>query len=150
MKILIPIDESEYSKAALNSVLSRPWPDGTQFKVITVIEPFHPEAAGWHTNYVPLAVEAQRVHTELAQKIVDDAKVALEDKFGQSNATSEVIEGYIKEKILDTAAQWQADLIVLGSHGRRGFGKFLLGSVSESVATHAHCSVEIVRVQHKQ
>ena len=47
--------------------------------------------------------------------------------------------------ILDAAKTWAADLIVLGSHGRHGLERFLLGSVSEAVAVHAHCSVEIVR-----
>ena len=40
---------------------------------------------------------------------------------------------------------WSADLIVLGSHGRRGWDRFLMGSVAESVAVHAHCSVEVIR-----
>jgi nucleotide-binding universal stress UspA family protein len=40
---------------------------------------------------------------------------------------------------------WNADLIVVGSHGRRGFDRYVMGSVSESVALHAHCSVEVVR-----
>jgi nucleotide-binding universal stress UspA family protein len=48
--------------------------------------------------------------------------------------------------ILDTAAKWHADLIVIGSHGRKGLDRFLLGSVSEAVARHAPCSVQIVRV----
>lgn len=47
---------------------------------------------------------------------------------------------------LEQASKWGADLIVLGSHGRKGLKHFLLGSVSETVARHAICSVEIVRV----
>jgi nucleotide-binding universal stress UspA family protein len=47
--------------------------------------------------------------------------------------------------ILDAAKTWGSDLIVLGSHGRRGMDRFLMGSVSEAVAIHAHCSVEVVR-----
>jgi nucleotide-binding universal stress UspA family protein len=47
--------------------------------------------------------------------------------------------------ILDEVEKWGADLIVLGSHGYRGWRRFLLGSVSHAVATHARCSVEIVR-----
>ena len=47
--------------------------------------------------------------------------------------------------------EWNAsyDLIVVGSHGRRGFRRFLLGSVSEAVAMNAHCSVVVVRAQRK-
>ena len=47
--------------------------------------------------------------------------------------------------LLDEAKLWGADLIVLGSHGLHGFERMLLGSVSESVAMHAHCSVEVIR-----
>ncbi|HEY9713228.1 MAG TPA: universal stress protein [Chroococcales cyanobacterium] len=147
MNILIPIDESEYSRAALDAVLERPWPAKAQFKVITVVEPFHPEAAGWQTTYVPLAIEAQRMHNEAAQKLVDEAGSELAALFGKENVTAEMHEGYIKDKILDTASHWPADLIVVGSHGRRGFGRVLLGSVSEAIARHAHCSVEIVKVR---
>jgi nucleotide-binding universal stress UspA family protein len=50
-----------------------------------------------------------------------------------------------KELILQDADEWGADLIVCGSHGRRGLSRFLLGSVSEAIATHAKCSVEIIR-----
>ena len=146
MKILIPIDESEHSKAALAAVLNRPWPSGTEFKVVTIVEPFHPEAAGWHTSYVPLAVEAQKTQVAQAQQLVEDAARDLSSKFGQGFVSSEVLEGYIKEKILDEAAHWPSDLIVLGSHGRKGISRVLLGSVSEAIARHAHCSVEIVKM----
>ena len=47
--------------------------------------------------------------------------------------------------ILHEAQEWHADLIVLGSHGRSGFDRVVMGSVSEAVALHAKCSVEIVR-----
>jgi universal stress protein A len=53
--------------------------------------------------------------------------------------------GDIREKIIDRASDWGADLIVVGSHGRSGIQRFLLGSVAEFVARNAHCSVEIVR-----
>jgi nucleotide-binding universal stress UspA family protein len=55
-------------------------------------------------------------------------------------------EGDVRETILDTAQEWKADLIVIGSRGRSGVQRLLLGSVAEPVARHAPCSVEIVRV----
>ena len=59
--------------------------------------------------------------------------------------SSEAILGHAEEAILAAAREWQADLILLGSHGHRAWERFLLGSVSQAVAWHAHCSVEIVR-----
>jgi nucleotide-binding universal stress UspA family protein len=50
-----------------------------------------------------------------------------------------------KSIIMDEAEKWGADLIVVGSHGHRGIERFLLGSVSEGVALHAKCSVEVIR-----
>jgi nucleotide-binding universal stress UspA family protein len=43
------------------------------------------------------------------------------------------------------AAEWPADTIVLGSHGRKGLERLLLGSVSYNLVRHAPCSVEVVR-----
>jgi nucleotide-binding universal stress UspA family protein len=56
-----------------------------------------------------------------------------------------VLEGSAKQKITEEAEEWQADLIVVGSHGYKAFQRMLLGSVSHAVAQHAKCSVEIVR-----
>ena len=61
--------------------------------------------------------------------------------------TTVVELGNVKSKILDTAERWRADLIVLGSYGRTGLERFLMGSLAEAVARHARCSVEIVRIQ---
>lgn len=146
MKILLAIDDSPHSTAALEGVLSRPWPEGSEFKVVSVVEPFHPEYAGWHTSYVPLALEAQKELLESTKEMVAEAALQLEAKFGSDLITMEVLEGYIKDKIIETAREWPADLIVMGSHGRRGFTRFLLGSVSEAVVSHAPCSVEIVKL----
>jgi nucleotide-binding universal stress UspA family protein len=65
------------------------------------------------------------------------------------NVTTAVVQGDPKSIILDNAKTWGADLIVLGSHGRKGLERFLVGSVSEAVLRHAHCSVEIVRLPPK-
>jgi nucleotide-binding universal stress UspA family protein len=53
--------------------------------------------------------------------------------------------GDARQVILDEATDWGADLIVLGSHGYHGIDRLMLGSVSESVAMHARCSVEVIR-----
>ena len=60
--------------------------------------------------------------------------------------TSLVSEGDARDVILKHSENWRADLIMVGSHGRTGLDRFLMGSVSEAVAHHARCSVEIVRV----
>lgn len=60
--------------------------------------------------------------------------------------TTAIEEGDPRFAIADYAAQWKADLVVVGSHGRKGLGRLLIGSVAEYVVRHAHCAVLIVRV----
>ena len=64
---------------------------------------------------------------------------------GKFYVSTELVEGHPKSKIIDIADNWRADMIVLGSHGRTGLSRFLMGSVSQAVVRHAHCSVEIIR-----
>lgn len=58
-----------------------------------------------------------------------------------------VEEGDPRSTIINHAKKWGANLIVAGSHGRKGLDRFLMGSVAEFVVRHAPCSVEIVRTK---
>jgi nucleotide-binding universal stress UspA family protein len=73
------------------------------------------------------------------------AKAAEKLRGTKLNVSTELVEGDPKSHIIDFAKEWHADLIVLGSHGRTGLSRFLMGSVSQAVVRHAQCSVEIVR-----
>jgi len=64
-----------------------------------------------------------------------------------SESLSVLLDG-TKEVILKEASDWGADWIIVGSHGRQGTERFLMGSVSEAVAAEAACSVEVVRAPH--
>ncbi|MBX3075204.1 universal stress protein [Candidatus Obscuribacterales bacterium] len=150
MNILLAIDGSTFSHAAVDEVLNRPWPSDTRFKVLTVVEPFHPEYAGWHGNYVPVAMEAQKELIDSSQSLVNQTAAQLGARFAPEQIESEVKEGYIKDVIIEVAKDWHADLIIMGSHGRKGITKFLLGSVSEGVLSEAPCSVEIVKIKSEQ
>jgi nucleotide-binding universal stress UspA family protein len=146
MKILIATDGSDYSKAAVNSVAERPWPEGSEVKIISAMNvPFAPTTEGWvmPDSYYS---ELDRVAREQAEAAVKDAVERIESgKASGLEMITKIISGSAGEVILDEAERWDADLIVLGSHGYSGWQRFLLGSVSHAVATHAHCSVEIVR-----
>ena len=148
MKILIATDGSDYSKAAVNSVAERPWPEGSEVKIISAMNvPFAPTTEGWvmPDSYYS---ELDRVAREQAEAAVKYAVERIESgKAPRLEIITKIIGGSAREVILDEAERWDADLIVLGSHGYSGWRRFLLGSVSHAVATHAHCSVEIVRQQ---
>ncbi len=86
------------------------------------------------------------LHAEMrrrAQELVDRARVRLEA--AHVRVRGELYEGDARELILRCADDWQPDVIVVGSHGRRGLERFLLGSVAEGVVRHAPCSVDGVR-----
>jgi nucleotide-binding universal stress UspA family protein len=94
-------------------------------------------------NYFNELEDATRAQAEAA---VDQAAKRIESaNTSKLEITTEIVDGPAKNAILDRAERWGADLIMIGSHGYSGWQRFLLGSVSHAVATHAHCSVEIVR-----
>jgi len=145
MKILIAIDDSKFSEAAVLSVVARPGPPGTEIKVLHVLEPPSILMGRQMTAHDPEFESVWQALQEQAEALV--AKVTAQLQGAGLNVTPALAEGDPKSRIIDVAGEWHADLIVLGSHGRRGLGRFLMGSVSEAVVHHAHCSVEIVRTQ---
>ena len=146
MKILLATDGSVYSKAAVNSVAERPWPEGSEVQIISAMEiSYAPATENWvlPEGYYS---ELERVAREQAAAAVQDAAERIgSGKSSGLEITTKIISGSAREVILDEAERWGADLIVLGSHGYSGWQRFLLGSVSHAVAMRAHCSVEIVR-----
>ncbi len=91
-------------------------------------------------------MELERVAKEQAEAAVKYAVERIRSgKTAGLEITTMIKSGSAREVILDEAESWDADLIVLGSHGYSGWQRFLLGSVSHAVAMRAHCSVEIVR-----
>ena len=139
MKILLATDGSDCSILAAYSIANRPWPVGSQIKVISVREllvPVYPEGL---LNEV---LEAARKHAEDA---ADNARQTLKEAGLKVCDGQAMPVGDARTVLLDEASAWGTNLIVLGSHGRHGFDRMLLGSVSESVALHAHCSVQVIR-----
>lgn len=146
MKILLAVDGSPCSDVAIEEVARRPWPDGSSVKVLTAFElptPPTPEAWALPVNYFQEMDVALR---KQAHHIVEQALEKLRSKLDKSiSLDSAVLPGPPRTIILEEAESWEADLIVLGSHGYRAWERFLLGSVSQAVVSHAKCSVEVVR-----
>lgn len=143
MKILIAIDGSPSSDAAVAEVARRPWPPRSEVRVITVDTPVEPSLArGGSVTAFDEIVRRQRA--ELAKRL-HDATVVLSQVEPPLHVTSGLLEGWPKDTIVAEAERWGADLIVVGSHGYGPIRRFFLGSVSLYVAHNAPCSVEIVR-----
>jgi nucleotide-binding universal stress UspA family protein len=143
MKILLAVDGSPCSDRAIEEVGRRPWPEGSEVKIVSAFEmPLAAAQEGWalpqgYFDEIDLVVRKQ------AQTIVEQAQEKLKSKAVIVNG--QFLPGSPKTVILDEAEEWGADLIVVGSHGYRAWERFLLGSVSQSVVSHAKCSVEVVR-----
>jgi len=150
MKILLAVDGSPCSDAAIDEVARRPWPEGSSVKVLTAYElptPPTPEAWALPLNYFNEMDAALR---KQAQNVVDDAIEKLKSRLTRIALDGALLPGPPRTVILDEAENWGADLIVVGSHGYRAWERFLLGSVSQAVVSHAKCSVEVVRCRQQQ
>jgi nucleotide-binding universal stress UspA family protein len=143
MKVLLAVDGSPASDVVIGIVARRPWPPDTEVKVLSVAHPFPfvPEPVGMGIHFDSLAQERKR-----ATGFVSAAVSKLGEDAPHLRTTSEVAEGSPAKGIIDVAARWRADLIMLGSKGRGAVASFLMGSVSFNVVLHAPCSVEVARV----
>ena len=139
MKILMAVDDSRFVEDRLQAVLTRSCAEQTEVLVLHILQPLTPAPPQMDAGYVPeLAGEKAA-----AQALVE--RIAEELRRGGLKAYTRVEVGDARAGILGCAEEWGADLIVVGSHGQNSIQRLLLGSVSEYVATHARCSVEIVR-----
>ena len=144
MKILIGVDGSAHSRAALDHVKAMPWPKGTNVVVLTVSIPIIAytvvDAGGltWMQS-------AEEEMTTQAQTLAASVEQELRD--AGFSVESRVVKGDPRDALIDAARGMHADLIVVGSHGRTGLAKLVLGSVATHVVTHAPCSVLVVKMK---
>lgn len=147
MKVLLAVDGSEFSDTAVRKVAGRPWPAGSEIRIISVAEPppltAMPETWGPPTDLYDRMEREERNRAAAAANRAE-ARLRASATAGMK-VTADVIDGFPKEAIIQESERWGADLIVVGSHGYRGLKRLWLGSVSLAVASHAKCSVEIVR-----
>jgi nucleotide-binding universal stress UspA family protein len=144
MKILLATDGTKYSEAATQAITATFDPKNSNILILQAVEPLSystpPQMA---PGYAPELAQKREEQKQQAQHSL--AKAAKTLQAAGFAVETRIVEADPRNAILDVADEWNTDLIVLGSHGRRGIQKFLIGSVAESVARHARCSVLIVR-----
>ena len=145
MKILLAIDGSAHSAAAVEEVASREWPPGTEVEVLTIVHSTMPLLLDPAFVMAAAYVETTQQLRRLAPELLDAAAARLRRDHPHLAITTKALEGTPRELIVQEAADWSADLIVLGSHGHGPLRQALLGSVATGVAADAACAVEIIR-----
>ena len=147
MKVLIPTEGSDFSKAAIMKCCRMfDESDHTEIEVIAVSEPAYTPAEpfGVSSEYVR---DLDAATLKKANENAAQAAGYIRKSFPNLavGLTTKVVEGSPKQAIVEEAENWGADLIIMGSHGYGFWQRALLGSVSESVVHHAPCSVLVVR-----
>jgi nucleotide-binding universal stress UspA family protein len=127
-------------------VADRGWPEGSEVKLLFVIEPPVALAGEATTPLDDFYIRFEKSVRDYANTAVKHAAEQLRaSKFQFRRVTADMITGHAKFMILSEAEKWQADLIVIGAHSPHGMRHPWLGSTAQSVVLHAKCPVELIR-----
>lgn len=140
-KILVPYDASEYSNRAFKNALEIGKKNYSGITVVTVIDVYYTVNFAYVSKTDPNIVK-KLVNT--AEKFIMKLKpLAVKEGVPFS---FKILQGpSIVKALVDFTKSGKFDLIVIGSHGRTGFSKLVLGSVSNGIANHVKCPVMIVK-----
>jgi nucleotide-binding universal stress UspA family protein len=149
MRVLLAVDRSKYSQAALCTLIEQVRPERAQVRVLHMVE--------WNEGLEPAFYFAEGPHAardllaahERADTTAENLVAAATTRLRDAGFKAEPIvqDGDAAAGILQMAEEWHADLVVMGSHGRHGLQRLLLGSVSDVVVRRANCAVLVVRGQ---
>lgn len=140
VRIIVGVDGSKGAEAAINAVAERHWPTGSEARIVNGFPVIPPIGADYAAAAIAewVADEKARVG-QMVEKAVERFKAA-----GLTVSTVMKQED-ARQSLLSEAETWGADCIFIGARGMGAIERFLIGSVSSYVATHAPCSVEVVR-----
>ena len=156
MRILIGYDGSEHSDAAIDDLKRAGLPRDSDVLIVSVGDllmssPDLSEVLGHAlpSGRIASALKKAQTHAERVTKEAEDAAARAERRvrelFPQWKVRTEVKIGTPGWELIDTANKWNADLIVVGSHGHSALKRLFLGSVSKRVVTDSHRSVRVAR-----
>ncbi|CAN5612831.1 MAG: universal stress protein [Pyrinomonadaceae bacterium] len=147
MKVLFATDGGKQCDAAIGALKLLALKEADELKIISVVDMALPMAIDIYGGYLPDTTDLEKTARDNASKILSETSEKLK---GFADATGIAVSGEIlfgspDSRIVQTAEEWKADLIIVGSHGYSRWERLLLGSVSDSVVHHAPCSVFVVR-----
>lgn len=143
MRVLLAYDGSAGATEAAALTQAIPWPNDSELRVVSVIEPILSAMSGpWDRGYV-LSPELDAAVTASANETLR----GVVDRFASSGRSVDgsVLRGRAASVIVDDARDFRADLVVIGSRGHGAIATLLLGSVSSEVVDHAPCPVLVAR-----
>lgn len=144
IRILIGVDHSKDSNAAVEAVCSRNWPRGTEARLLAAVDTVMAITPDSSQPAIMKWIEVgDEENWEAVRKIFEPAAEKL--RVLGLDAAVMIRRGNPADEIIDEAETWGAECIFLGAKGTRGIERLLLGSVSSAVSARAHCSVEVVR-----
>ena len=145
MKVLLAIDGSSQSQAAVVEAAGLPWPKETEMEILTVIHPTIPLLAEPTLVIAAMSVQEAEEQRQRAPLLVQVASEQIRRGSPNVSVRTKILEGVPAHVIVEEARDWSADLIVVGSHGYGFMKRMLLGSVAGAVVANAPCSVHVVR-----
>lgn len=143
-KILVPTDGSELSGQAVSAAIDFARGSGAELVAISVVEPY-PLASAEGAMAIDLSAEMhqrQQVAKDSVDKVAQAAKAA-----AIACTTLTAYSAQPHEEIINAAIQNNCDLIFMATHGRRGLGRLLVGSVTQNVLAHSTIAVLALRPQ---
>lgn len=148
LRLVVGVDNSAYGNAAVDAVLQRQWPAGTQVRLLTVVDTVMSVAPDPATPAIPKWIEVD--DEENWDPVRDIFKPSVDKLHSVGlDAAVTIRRGNPKDEIVEEAQSWGAHCVFVGAKGMRGVDRLLMGSVSSAVSARAHCSVEVVRVKAK-
>lgn len=138
MRIVVGVDGSAASRVACDFVCSRTWPSGTQIRLVAAVEP----QIDW-TGLAPVPIDTSETERARLEEVLEERADALR---ARSYAVEPLLEiGHPADLLMAEAADWIADLIVVGNRGLGAAAAAVLGSVSAHLVDHAPCPVLVAR-----
>ncbi|RQH02515.1 universal stress protein [Natrarchaeobius oligotrophus] len=142
--VLVPVDGSEPAEKAIDHVRTTTADSVERVTVIHVVDPAEGVYSGAHEGYYDRAAYDRAV--ERGEDLCSSARDDLEEALPSSTAVeTAVLTGEPARTIVNYADEHDIDHVVIGSHGREGVSRILLGSVAETVTRRAAVPVTIVR-----
>lgn len=144
MKVLVAIEDVLFGTAIADWISHHKWPQGTEFRIVHVIDSFTFRQSMLDASIAWLNEAKSELVTAIS-KVVDDVANSIKLSVENCTVTPQIIEADPSDEILAIADEWPADLIVAGSHGRKGFNRLFLGSTSLALTSYASCPVLLVK-----